>query len=442
MKTPILDGYAQSDFDMAGHSLLNYPGGGGSGATVNVKSPPYNATGLGVADDTAAIQAAINFVASLGGGTVFFPRGIYLCNGAFDATTNSVLKFPYVPLTVGAARGRARDAFAGYRRFPSVRSGSAWNNPVTIELLGEMPATVSAVPFITTQGSIIKCTKTGTGTAPAILAPYSYIGRQVAADYTAQFSYVQPVLRNLLFQTGVNPSIFAVRLDSAVMAIVEDVVIETADGGGAVPVEPTHGTVGLFMPTYFNFGNYVNRVWVAGFDTGYVAADHFRAPRAEVLNCHVGFEFLSTPQFGWGNLGVVHCNTAIKFTDIDSLHRYAMDLTVEIEQIDTGWQLPTATSDILDPNNVGNGEIRYWILQLNAGHKTIGVTGGNNLRLIDTANVFGAVTVATLPTGALGRTAVVTDGAASLAWGATVTGGGSAKYFVGYNGTNWTVIGK
>jgi hypothetical protein len=53
-----------------------------------------------------------------------------------------------------------------------------------------------------------------------------------------------------------------------------------------------------------------------------------------------------------------------------------------------------------------------------------------------------ALTVATLPTAAAGALAYVSDGAASLAWGATVTGGGSTKYLVWYNGSNWTVAGK
>lgn len=51
-------------------------------------------------------------------------------------------------------------------------------------------------------------------------------------------------------------------------------------------------------------------------------------------------------------------------------------------------------------------------------------------------------TVATLPTGAFGQLGTVSDGAAALAWGATVTGGGSTKYLVWFNGANWTVAGK
>lgn len=43
---------------------------------INVTDPPYNATGNGTTDDTAAVQAAIN-AASVNGGMVVFPPGTY-----------------------------------------------------------------------------------------------------------------------------------------------------------------------------------------------------------------------------------------------------------------------------------------------------------------------------------------------------------------------------
>ena len=46
------------------------------GFYVNVKSDPYNATGDGTTDDTAAIKAAIDNVTTTGG-TVYFPAGTY-----------------------------------------------------------------------------------------------------------------------------------------------------------------------------------------------------------------------------------------------------------------------------------------------------------------------------------------------------------------------------
>ena len=52
-------------------------------------------------------------------------------------------------------------------------------------------------------------------------------------------------------------------------------------------------------------------------------------------------------------------------------------------------------------------------------------------------------TVATLPSSpSIGAMAYVTNGTAALAWGATVTGTGSAVYLVWWNGANWTVVGK
>lgn len=48
---------------------------------VNVKQPPYSATGGGSADDTSAIQNAINALPAAGG-VVYLPTGTYLLNGA------------------------------------------------------------------------------------------------------------------------------------------------------------------------------------------------------------------------------------------------------------------------------------------------------------------------------------------------------------------------
>jgi hypothetical protein len=67
--------------------------------------------------------------------------------------------------------------------------------------------------------------------------------------------------------------------------------------------------------------------------------------------------------------------------------------------------------------------------------------GAGNIRA--TTVIHQGVTVANLPSSPVaGSVAYVTDGAASLAWGATVTGGSSTKYLVWYNGAAWTVVGK
>jgi hypothetical protein len=57
-----------------------------SGAAANVFD--FGAVGNGVANDTAAIQAAINSLAS--GGTVYFPVGSYLCTSGLTVSNNNV----------------------------------------------------------------------------------------------------------------------------------------------------------------------------------------------------------------------------------------------------------------------------------------------------------------------------------------------------------------
>ena len=58
------------------------------GWTVNVKDAPYYAKGDGITDDTAAIQAAVDYVKDLGG-TIFFPRGQYSVSGGISATVSA-----------------------------------------------------------------------------------------------------------------------------------------------------------------------------------------------------------------------------------------------------------------------------------------------------------------------------------------------------------------
>lgn len=57
--------------------------------TVNVKASPYNATGNGVTDDTAAINSAITYAIE-NGGTVYFPPGIYLFSGLSITAVTSI----------------------------------------------------------------------------------------------------------------------------------------------------------------------------------------------------------------------------------------------------------------------------------------------------------------------------------------------------------------
>lgn len=51
----------------------------------------YGADPLGVANSTAAIQAAIDYVSGAGGGTVYFPRGTYILTAVLNVASQSVI---------------------------------------------------------------------------------------------------------------------------------------------------------------------------------------------------------------------------------------------------------------------------------------------------------------------------------------------------------------
>lgn len=59
---------------------------------INVRFPPYNATGDGVTDDTNAIQRALNDAGNMGGGAVLVPEGNYLIASHLIVPAATVLK--------------------------------------------------------------------------------------------------------------------------------------------------------------------------------------------------------------------------------------------------------------------------------------------------------------------------------------------------------------
>ena len=82
-------------------------------------------------------------------------------------------------------------------------------------------------------------------------------------------------------------------------------------------------------------------------------------------------------------------------------------------------------------------------LILKGGRK--GTTGTQGKVFVsDVFNVAAVYTVATLPTGAVGDVARISDGDGSLAWGATAvnSGAGATPYLVWFNASNWTILGS
>jgi hypothetical protein len=92
-----------------GQSKLNFQLG-----FVNAQNPPFGAVGNGRNDDTAAIQSALNDVATNGGGIVFLPRGNYLINSSLVVPAQTSLVGVWrAPTTYSQLMGTTLLAIAG-----------------------------------------------------------------------------------------------------------------------------------------------------------------------------------------------------------------------------------------------------------------------------------------------------------------------------------------
>src|SRR5881397_3963482 len=429
------------------------------GKRVSVRDPPYNAAGDGVTDDTEAINGAMYTVVAAGGGTVYFPRGKYLCNINHPHATgyNAILQIPWVNANTTSA--------------------------VSLELIGEQhAASAVATAFDWNNASTIMTTATSPdGSDAALLAGSPQHGTAVIA-YTSM-NNVMLAIRNLNFQLA-NESMNGVYLGGVGWALVENCQIQ-APGS----VAPTHGTTGLWMPNTINFGkSQVNYVQSAGWDSCFMLGEHTRAPWIYAALCNNGVTFLPSNYPSWANIILDRCVRGVSFAGY-----HIVDMMLAIEHQTGGWFV--TTSDIYDPTNNGAGNVRYYIGNGMSGSNiaaTVNGAAGLNIQSLFSGNIalatgagaggsttgaiitgkgtvptggttnqvlqknsntnydvgwatvkYSPVTVAALPASpSTGQIAAVSDGLGGLTWGATVVTGGSSKYLVWWNGSNWTVVGK
>ncbi len=367
IQTPIYRGILQSDLDLNGFSAGGTGGGGGgtgaSPITVSVKDPPYNAVGDGVADDTAAIQAAINYVCSLPeGGTVFLPAGTYLCNGAFDSTSNAILTIPW------------RDSTKPPIPFTLLGCIGAWATPW----------------FQVAGGSRIRSTRAGTGSGPAILAAGPYIAPTAAGaahPATTLFNQTNVFIRDLNFRAMENPTLWGVRLDSAICADVANVIIDTDMAVYTSPTEPTHGTVALTLPHSNSSGiNKGSHVAVILYDTGYRIGEN-----TSLYECNAGatkcaYEFLDA----YASSRLVGCGTAQNTVSFRWLGYHSVFIEFGVER-NTGAPWSNTTADVYDPSNWGSGFIIYKLSEAGIPYPTdsLIMNGGDGFTLM---NFFTGVT--------------------------------------------------
>jgi hypothetical protein len=281
-------------------------------------------------DDTVAIQSAINAVAAMNGGTIYFPAGIYMVDGAYDATIKSQLTLPTLDWDL---------------------TGNQTQYAVSICFEGDQFPCADEKPMIPQGGSIIYgCNTSAANGSYAILAGYNASG-------SYYFTGVKCVLKNIRFRTVENPTYSAVNLFYCPMAEGYNVYIDSDTPIEGNYVQPTQtDSWGLRMPTGGNDSdNKWDTVFVLNFYNGIEATEHSISDHIHIFECINAF----CPNSIGG-----HGIYAKSISAEDNLH--AVDFTsgggiVDIEYLDVEHNFPGWGTgyDINDPSNLGYGYIGF-----------------------------------------------------------------------------------
>ena len=308
----------------------------------------FNAMDYGVVadnttDNTTAFSKCLEAIVAAGGGRMVIPDGVY--------------------------RGRIVIP-------PVSKPIPSW---MTIEIMGQSEptpvfGTIGDFP-LRDKGTIITCLEeNGPAVVSAAKSPASLYGG---------FSAVYVVIRNLEVRTYDNPGINGIDLHWAMQCRLESVFINT----GVYNVQaskPTHGTKGLVTPVTNNAALTILRnVAVTGYATGIEVSEHTDGDNIVVGSAIHGLEFVASHHASrFGRVGAYRNTHHIT---VSGKHGFT------IEQLNTENAGPNQTNarnawqatihDLNDPQNLGTGDITYWVVVGNVGAvDQFGTNGGAGIR--------------------------------------------------------------
>lgn len=218
-------------------------------------------------DCTTALQTLINTVVAAGGGSIYFPIGLWLIAGPLQDTGNANAQV----------------------YFPQVNLDSP---TITINLIGETPPphqffTASALPS-PTQYSIIKSTLTGaSGLA-------SCIGSKFSDQFSlAEQNNIQVNVFDLIFEAPPNATFTMFNGYYFQAGIYDRLLFHCGEVRGQLVVQPTNSnSYGLKLPNYNHTpGTIVGRLAFYGWYTGVKLTELAIVNNINAVACWVGIEF-------------------------------------------------------------------------------------------------------------------------------------------------------
>jgi hypothetical protein len=288
----------------------------------------YGAVGDGRTDNTSAFSAALDDIIQAGGGRMEIPAGVYC---------GRIIIPPF--------------------------QASSW---IAVEIVGAgQPApvfgTVGSFPLLDKGGTIIKSDATS---GPAVISATP----DPDSPY-CKFSMFCIVVRNLEVRTCDDPAISGIDLTYAQQCILENVVVNT----GVYSVHaslPTHGTAGIVTPRCNNAAlTLLRNIVVTGYYSGIVVNEHTDGDGIN-LACNVnGLVFVFSHHASrFGRVGSQRCTHNIL---VSGRHGFSIQqLDIEISgkgQHDTANAWQRTAFNLNDPDNLGTGDITYWVVEGGVG---------------------------------------------------------------------------
>ena len=348
----------------------------------------YGLVGDGSTDNTTVLQTLINNVVSAGGGTFYFPAGIYLIAGALQDTSNSncQLRIPAVALTA---------------------------SQVSITFMGPNPAPMQYDP---NNGTIpptlgyatIKSTLTGGSGTAAVLSTRT----TTVTTFAQNQNNVVVNVKNLIFQCPPNPSLTCLNLIDSQANDMRGVMFHCGTVNLGAVVQPTNtNAYAIKLPAFSHSPcTRLDCVNIFGFYTGILSGELTEGNGVRMWGCYVGLEvpFSYYPACFFG-LGVYWCPYGISFTgsptNPDNGKTYFRCLFLTVEHANAAalqgqaWQQvssgTTPPIDLLDTNNVGVGDITWYSVAANIGTDHVfNKSGGTGLITNEIGTIPGAAVVA------------------------------------------------
>lgn len=252
-------------------------------------------------DDTAAIQAGINTVAT-NGGTLFFPPGIYVVNGAIQDPGgtnhhNAQLFYPDVP-----SRGQTTPTitFEG----PSAPQTRESNKSVGTTAVAAQGAVVWSTLANLAGGRVLDCQNL---TAPA----WTNAGQ---FDRPVQMNAIGTAMRNMTWRVAGNPNGSCLDLEGSQSFRFAQVLVDSGYALYCVPQPSTTNSWGVFFPAMFANGPVEGTgLTVVGFYNGLGAGEHAGVGHVEIFSCWNGLDLTygSTYPMIFTHLDVEACHVWI-----------------------------------------------------------------------------------------------------------------------------------